>query len=118
MIQDIGYLIFRVCFAGLYFVTHGLPRISHFNVKASSLSMVAMLVEFGAALLVAVGFATRLMATGIVIFLLFIFQRYYHKLPWVMSELSLVYAMGFLGIALLGPGRLSFDSFFGWFKRR
>lgn len=118
MIQDLGYVFFRAVFAGLFVAFHGIPRLAHFNVKATPLAIIAMLVEFGAALFVAVGFATRLMASAAVVFLLFVFYRYLPKLPWVMSELNLVYAVGFLSIALIGPGRISFDSFFGWFKKR
>lgn len=118
MIQDVGYLFFRVGFAGLFLVLHGMTRLVHFNLNATFIGITSMLIEFGAALLVVCGLATRIMAAAVVAFLVFYFFRYQARLPWVQNELSLVYIMGFSAIAVMGPGRFSLDSFFGWFKRR
>lgn len=118
MIQDFGYLFFRVGLSFMFLVLHGVPRLIHFNLHATAIGITSMLIEFGAALLVMLGLATRFMAAAVVAFLVFYFFRYKARIPWPQSELSLVYIMGFASIAVMGPGRFSLDSFFGWFKRR
>jgi len=107
MTQDLGLLLLRLGMPGLVLAFHGVPLL--LNLPPFSVGLlVALLTQVLAPLMIALGFATRLVSGLLVLFLIW---------RWGASEVMLAYGIGFLVIAMVGPGRLSLDALLGWFKR-
>ena len=66
---------------------------------------------------VLIGAATRIFCIPIIITMAIAFLFVHAGSPFSGRELAFVYAVPFVAIMLMGPGRLSIDSLFGWFKR-
>jgi putative oxidoreductase len=120
MLNNIGLLILRVCFGAFMLLAHGWPKLMSYSdraanfpdplgVGASASMMLTVLAEVVCAGLVMLGFYTRyaalplVFAMGVAAFLVHAGD------PFAKMELALLYAAGFLAIALVGPGRFSFD---------
>lgn len=69
--------------------------------------------EFGAALLVVLGLATRIAALPLVITMLVAVLIFHAGDPFGDKELPLIYATIFLSLFFTGPGRLSLDHVLG-----
>ena len=117
MFNDLGLLILRLGMAGTLIAVRGLPMVTHFAELSKTYQVfglnpnfaifVGIFFQLACATLVLAGFATRLAALAVGLFVLI-------GVPW---ETPTLYTTGFFAIALLGPGRFSCDSFFGWFRR-
>ncbi len=117
--KDLGLLALRVGFSGML-ITHGWSKLLHFGERAAQFSDplhvggpvslgLTIFAEVGCAAAVLLGFATRfavvplLTLFGVIIFVVDGGQ------PIGERELAILYAVAFLAIALLGPGRFSID---------
>ena len=116
----LGLLVLRLGAGGLLIYGHGWPKLVHFAERAHkfadplhvgspmSLAM-SIFAEVACAACVVLGFATRLTVIpilinfGVIIFIVSGGQ------PLDERELAILYAIPFLAIALLGPGRFSVD---------
>lgn len=117
MFQDLGLLILRLGMAGTLIAIRGVPMVTQFGELSKTYQLfgihpnlaifIGMFFQLACTSLVLVGLATRLAALAVGLFVLM-------GVPW---ETPTLYTTGFFAIALLGPGRFSFDSFFGWFRR-
>jgi len=116
----LGLLILRLGTCGLLIAQHGWPKLAHFAERShrfpdplhiGSPASLALTVfgEFVCAACVLAGFLTRfavipiLIQFGVIIFIVSGGE------PLDERELAILYAIPFLAIALLGPGRFSID---------
>jgi putative oxidoreductase len=120
---DIALLILRVWVSASLFVEHGLEKVMHFQdmephfpdpihigVKASLIY--AMLADAVCPILVAAGFATRLVSFLIVVNLLVVFGVLHHfSFTEGNAELVFVYMGAFLMLTITGAGRFSVDRY-------
>jgi putative oxidoreductase len=127
MFLDLALLVLRVGFGGLMLFGHGLGKLMSFSdlsrvfpdplhvTSPVSLALTCFS-EVLCAGFVMLGFATRLSVIPLIINMLVAFVLVHAGDPWSKRELAVVYLIPFITIALAGPGRLSLDSVFGWFK--
>ena len=118
--KDLGLLALRAGTSALLIYGHGWGKLVHFTDRSShfadplhvgpSLSLgLTVFAELICAACVFLGFATRftvvpiLVLFGVIIFVVSGGQ------PFGERELAILYAIPFLAIALLGPGRFSID---------
>ncbi|QAA80388.1 DoxX family protein [Aequorivita sp. H23M31] len=118
-IHNFGLLFLRVAFSGML-LTHGIPKLlklleGDFGFAdpigmGEPISLVlAILGEVVFSLLMIIGYKTRL-ATIPVIFLMCVAAFVIHgNDPFGTKELSLLYLIAFVSIAILGPGKFSMD---------
>ena len=118
--KDLGLLALRVGVSGMLIFNYGWPKLVHFADRSTRFSdplhvgspvslALAISAELFCATAVLLGFATRyavvplLILFGVIIFVV--------KGGEAISEreLAILYAIPFLAIALLGPGRFSID---------
>jgi putative oxidoreductase len=117
--RDLGLLILRVA-VGAMLMVHGwgkLVHLAHGNLHFAnpigigpvpSLCLAAF-AEFFCSALVALGLWTRLAAIPVVITMAVAGLVQQWAAPWSDKELALLYLAAFLSLALMGPGRFSFD---------
>lgn len=120
MISDLGLLVLRVGMSGLLLFVSGLPKVLHLSEYRAAHPEMALLTvgllllaEGLAPALILVGFASRIFAALLVIYFAFATVQ---VVPSTGGDAY--YLVSFLSLTLLGPGRLSLDSLFGWFKRK
>ena len=118
--RDLGLLILRIGTAGLLFLGHGWPKITHFNEKAGQFAdplrigtmpslMLVVFAEVFCSSLVAIGLLTRWTVFPIIFFMLVAgFIQHAHD-PWSKKELAFLYLLPFVTLLLTGPGRFSID---------
>lgn len=118
---NLGLLLLRVA-ASAMMLTHGIPKIGRFFAEGPikfadpfglgpeiSLGL-AIFAEVACAILVLVGFKTRL-ATIPVIFTMLVAAFYAHADdPFAKKEPSLLFLTLFLSVLLMGPGKYALDS--------
>lgn len=118
---DLGLLAIRIG-AGAMMLTHGIPKIGRFFAEGPikfadpfglgpeiSLGL-AIFAEVACAILVLVGFKTRL-ATIPVIFTMLVAAFYAHADdPFGKKEPALLFLTLFLSVLLMGPGKYALDS--------
>ena len=126
MKPDFGILFLRVSL-GLLMASHGLGKAQDLFAgrtdfadplgigPVASLALAAF-AELLCALAVAVGFKTRWAAVPVVITMLVAIFTVHADDPFSRKEKAVVYAVGFLALALTGGGRYSLDTWLG--KRR
>ncbi|UZD22005.1 DoxX family protein [Algoriphagus halophytocola] len=120
VIEDIGLLIMRLG-AGAMIMTHGYPKLLRLfgdePIKfmdfmglgpVVSLSL-AVFAEFVCAILVILGFKTRLAAIPLIITMLTAVLIAHAADPFGRKELPLLYAVVFITILIFGAGRFSID---------
>ncbi|REG91994.1 DoxX family protein [Algoriphagus antarcticus] len=122
LLEDIGLLILRVG-AGAMILTHGFPKLMRFFVdepikfmdfmglgSVISLSL-AVFAEFVCAILIMIGFKTRLATIPLVITMLTAALVVHAADPFGRKELPLLYFLVFLSILIFGAGKFSIDGF-------
>ncbi len=122
LLEDIGLLILRVG-AGAMILTHGFPKLMRFfgdePIKfmdfmglgsVISLSL-AVFAEFVCAILIMIGFKTRLATIPLVITMLTAALVVHAADPFGRKELPLLYFLVFLSILIFGAGKFSIDGF-------
>lgn len=118
--HDIGLLFLRLSFSLLILCNHGWGKVAHWADRSetfadplgigSTLSLtLAAGAEFGCAILVALGLATRLATIPLIITMAVVVFLVHGSLEHASSELALVFLFGFTSIGLLGPGRYALD---------
>jgi putative oxidoreductase len=122
--RDFGLLLLRA--TGLLMMQHGWGKLMSYSERADSwadpiglgpeLSLaLAIGAEFLCAILVAVGFATRLAAIPLAFTMLVAITVVHWDDPFGKKEFALLYLVPFLTLILTGAGRYSVD---GWLARR
>ena len=118
-IHNFGLLALRVAFSGML-LTHGIPKLlkllsadfgfaDPIGMGAPVSLVLAILAEVVFSILIIIGFKTR-WATIPIIFTMLVAAFIFHgNDPFGTKELPLLYLIGFVSIALLGPGRFSLD---------
>ncbi len=120
---DCGLLVLRLGFVSCLILGHGLQKwhiLQHnpdafpdpLGVGAVPSILSAMGAEVGAATLVALGYFTRLAALPVIFTMLVVSIVVHMDDSWAQREPSVLFGLAFVGIFLLGPGRLSLDYFF------
>ena len=128
MQKDLGLLILRAGFGLMMAFGHGLGKLLMlasgiikfpdvlFIPKEVGL-VLAVLAEFFAALAVTVGFKTRLSAIPVILTMIVAgFVVHWNDAFFAMNagdggskEMAVIYLIGFAAVAVLGPGKYSFD---------
>ena len=118
-IHNFGLLVLRVAFSGML-LTHGIPKLlkllsadfgfaDPIGMGAPVSLVLATLAEVVFSILIIIGFKTR-WATIPVIILMSVAAFVFHgNDPFGTKELPILYLIGFVSIALLGPGKYSID---------
>jgi putative oxidoreductase len=120
----LGLLVLRVVFGGFLAVNHGWPKLTGFAEKSEKFASflpipsplalaLAILGELVCAVLVVVGFQTRLSALPTLITMLVAGLGAHRSDPLGDGEHALLYAAAFGAIALLGGGPWSVDGLLG-----
>ena len=117
--KDIGLLILRVGLAASM-LPHGLSKLNkiisgNFNFanplgfgEAPSLFL-ATFAEFASAILIIIGFKTRLASIPLMITMAVAAFITHFDDPWGKKEMAFIYLIGFSAVALLGPGKYSIE---------
>lgn len=117
---DLGLLILRVGLAAML-LTHGIPKFLEFiggnmsvvgdpiGIGGLVTTLLVILVEFIAPVLILIGLKTR-MAAILVMILMSVAALVVHAGdPFGVKEKALLYLVGFTAIALMGAGKISMD---------
>ena len=120
LLNNLGLALLRIGGAGLL-LTHGVPKLQllfqegplefpdPLGIGASPTLFLAVFSEFLCAVLVLIGFKTRLAAIPIVITMLVAALVQHAADPFAQKEKALLFLLIFVCIALLGPGAFSVD---------
>ncbi|WP_027124846.1 DoxX family protein [Gelidibacter mesophilus] len=118
-INDFGLLILRVGFSGML-LTHGVPKINILLDNPSGFAdplgvggtvslIMAIIGEVVAPILVLIGFKTRIAAIPAIATMAVAAFVVHINDPFGVKEKALLYLIGFIVIAMVGPGRYSVD---------
>lgn len=124
---DIALLLLRVGL-GVMMLTHGLPKLLHYNKMApdffdpfhvtSHVSLVLVLVaEVLCSLLLIFGVLTRLAVIPLIVQMFIIVFIVHMPDGFSRQELPLHYLIGYLVVLILGPGKISVDGLSGRRKK-
>lgn len=118
--MDLGLLILRVGLSGLM-LRHGIDKLLAFIGGDMSIvgnpigigellsSILILIAEFIAPVLIIIGLKTRLMSIPVIIAMAVAAFVAHAGDPLAKKELALLYLVGFLAIGLMGAGKLSMD---------
>lgn len=117
--HNFGLLLLRVAFSGML-LTHGIPKLlklfsgnlgfaDPFGMGQTVSLILAIIAEVIFSILIIVGFKTRLATIPIIITMLVAAFIFHGNDPFGSKELPLLYLIGFVSIAFLGPGKFSID---------
>ncbi len=124
MKEALGLLILRIGAGGMM-IPHGWSKLSKListgefrfadpiGFGPEITLLFAIFSEFFCAILVLVGFKTRLATIPLIITMLIAALVVHGSDPWSKQEFPLLYAVAYLGIGLLGAGKYSLDNRFG-----
>jgi putative oxidoreductase len=121
---DVGLLVLRLGAFALILKYHTLPKLQHFDSDMSTFPdplgmghaasfVMAVLSEGGCSALVALGVATRLNALPVIFTMTMVLVLAARGFEGADVQLALLYALPYVAIALLGPGRYSVDARLG-----
>ena len=122
LLLDVGLLVLRVGVGALMLFGHGLGKALRYatlsatfadplgigSIHSLNLAIFAELVCSG---MVIIGLATRVAALNVVATMGVAAFVVHRADPWPKPELAIAYLIPFLAIALIGPGRYSFDGY-------
>ena len=117
---SLGLLVLRVGAAAMLICSHGWPKLAHFATRAESFSDplhvgrplslgLVLFAEVLCSALVFIGLATRAALVPILIFFGVAIFVQNGAAPFAQKELALIYALPFLALMIMGPGRYSVD---------
>jgi putative oxidoreductase len=120
MLQNIALLVLRLTFGGVMLVAHGMPKLMGFNSMmntfpdplgvGSSLSLgLAIFGEVICPVAIILGYFTRISAIPAAITMFVAVFIFHINDGFGKMELGLLYLVGYVAIALLGPGQWSLD---------
>ena len=118
-LNNIGLLLLRLGFGGIM-LTHGIPKLlmlisGDFNfgdpigIGAPASLVLAVMAEVVFPILVIIGFKTRLAAIPVILTMIIAGFIVHANDPLGVKEKAFLFLIGFLSIALLGPGKYSID---------
>lgn len=119
-VRDAALLIVRIVIA-LLLITHGFPKlqmllanepvqfVSIFGMTEHISLSIAIFAEFFCAMLVMIGFATRIATIPIIAMLLVIILHIHSDDPLTKKELPILYLVSYSFILLMGAGKYSID---------
>jgi putative oxidoreductase len=121
-----GLLFLRLSAAAMLFAGHGLDKLQNLTERALHFPdplgiggapsiMLAIFAEAVCTVLVMVGLLTRWAAVPIITTMLIAAVWVHKEDPWSAKEFALLYAIPFVTVLLMGPGRFSLDA---WRTRR
>lgn len=121
---DLGLLVMRLWFGLVMAIAHGIPKFDKLDRFAAGLAedgmpipevmaLLAALSESVGGLLIALGLLTRPAALALVVTMSVAAFVAHAEDPFAKQEFALLYGVGFLALALAGPGRLSLDHLLG-----
>lgn len=117
---DLGLLILRVGLAAML-LTHGIPKFLEFiggnmsvvgdpiGIGGLVTTLLVMLAEFIAPVLILIGLKTRMAAILAMILMAVAAFVVHAGDPFGVKEKALLYLVGFTAIALMGAGKISMD---------
>ncbi len=119
MLHNFGLLFLRVSLSGIMLV-HGFPKLSNllsgnlefsdpFGVGATTSLILAVIAEVIFPILIIIGFKTRLSTIPVILTMVTAAFIYHANDPFSVKEKALLFLIGFISIALLGPGKYSID---------
>lgn len=120
-VRDAALLMVRIVIA-LLLVTHGFPKlqklladepvqfVSIFGMSEKLSLGIAMFAEFFCALLVLIGFATRIATIPVIATMVVIVFHIHSDDPLPRKELPILYLMSYGFILLMGAGKYSIDN--------
>ncbi len=120
-LQDLGLLVVRLLAGGMM-LTHGIPKIGRllgdgpvkfadpFGLGPEISLIMAIFAEVVCAVLIMVGFKTRLATIPLMITMLVAAFYAHWDDPFGKKELPLLYFAVFLGILIVGGGKFALDS--------
>ena len=118
--EHIGKLILRLAMGGMM-LTHGIPKLEKLfaggeiqfpdplGIGSTASLVLTVLAEFLCALLVVVGFKTKWATIPLIITMIVAGLIVHWSDPWGKKELALIYALGYIVIYMIGPGKYSVD---------
>jgi len=118
---DIALLLLRLCFGGLMFINHGIPKVARLNAEggikfADPLGMgpeislwLALFAELGCAALVVLGLFTRLATVPLIITMAVAAFIVHGDDPFKEMEGALLFLIPYIALLLMGPGYYSAD---------
>jgi|SRR5690554_4839510 len=118
-LSQIGLLLLRVGFSGML-LTHGIPKLlkiiagdfsfgDPLGIGPTTSLILACIAEVLFSILVILGFKTRLSTIPIIITMAVAAFIVHSADPFGVKEMSILYLIAFVAIALLGPGKYSVD---------
>lgn len=118
-LHSFSLLLLRVSFSGMLLM-HGIPKLMKLlsadlgfadpiGIGAPASLLLAIIGEVVFPILVIIGFKTRWTAIPVIITMGVAAFLHHANDPFAAKELALLYMIGFITIALLGPGRFSLD---------
>ncbi|HAD97241.1 MAG TPA: DoxX family protein [Cryomorphaceae bacterium] len=121
MPPDFGKLLLRITFGGIM-ITHGWPKAlklvsdwghiefaDPMGIGATASLILAVFAELVCAVLVVIGYKTRLATIPLIITMVIAAFVIHAKDPFGNKEMAILYLGAYLAIALLGPGKWSAD---------
>ncbi|SHI76507.1 putative oxidoreductase [Arenibacter nanhaiticus] len=119
ILKDIGLAFLRMGAAAMM-ITHGLPKFQKLvsgnlqfadpiGIGSTPSLILTVLAEFVCPILIFVGFKTRLASVPVVITMLVAGLIVHASDPFKTKEMALLYALIFITILVLGPGKYSLD---------
>ncbi len=122
LFHNIGLLIIRVGMGSYMFFGHGMGKLAKFNDLAGQFPdplgvgnqnslLLVVFSEVGCAILLALGFLTRLATIPLIITMAVAAFVIHAEDPWNKMEMSVLYLTVFTGLLLTGGGRFSIDEF-------
>lgn len=116
---DIGLALLRIVPSSMM-LAHGIPKLQKLlngdfefpdplGIGAAPSLFLTVIGEFVCPLLVIIGFKTKWAAVPIVITMLVAAFVVHSADPFGKKELAVLYAVAFIGVILLGPGKYSMD---------
>lgn len=117
--NNLGLLLLRLGFGGLM-LTHGIPKLlkllsgdlnfgDPIGIGAPASLILAIVAEVVFPIFVIIGFKTRWMTIPVIITMAIAGFIVHANDPFGVKEKAFLFLIGFLAIALLGPGRYSVD---------
>ncbi len=118
--EHIGKLILRLTMGGLM-LTHGIPKLKMLfsggeiqfpdplGIGPTASLVLTVFAEFLCAALIVIGFKTKWATIPLFITMIVAGLIFHWSDPWSKKELAIIYALGYLTIYLIGPGKYSID---------
>ena len=117
--NNIALLLLRIGFGGMM-LTHGLPKLQKLlsgdmsfgdpiGIGGPASLMLAVLCEVLFPILIIIGFKTRLSSIPVIITMVIAAFIVHAADPFGVKEKAILFLIGFIAIALLGPGKYSVD---------